>query len=102
MSRAQSSSAGWGGGTIGRPPPHAGLRRGYRRVSERVRRSLCGVMVRIRPQQLRIVPVPFMIEIGQGAVVRQARSGWVSLPPTGASVAMLLEAGLSSPELAAK
>ena len=49
------------------------------------------------------MPVPFMIEIGQKAAARQARSGRVSLTPTEASAAERVEAeGLSKPEIAAK
>ena len=61
-------------------------------------------MTRIRPQQFRLMPVPFMIEIGQKAAARQERSGRVSLMPTEASVAERVEGeeGLSNPEIAAK
>ena len=59
-------------------------------------------MIRIRPQQFRIMPVPFMIEIGHEAASRQARSGWASLTPTGVNVARLVEEGVSDPEIAAK
>ena len=54
-------------------------------------------------QQFRIMPVPFMIEIGPDAATRQARSGPVSLKPTGASIAERVEEeGLSNPEIAVK
>ena len=82
-------------------PLHAGRCRDDRRVSERVGYCNCRVMIRIRPQQFRIMPWPFMIEIGQDADTRQARGGWVSVTPTGANVAKLVEEGLPNPEIAA-
>ncbi len=41
-----------------------------------------------------------MIEIGHDAATRQARSGWVSVRPTQASVAGPVEEGMSNPEIA--
>ena len=46
-------------------------------------------------RKFRIMPVPFMIEIGHDAATWQERSGWVS-------IAERVEEGLSNPEMAAK
>jgi hypothetical protein len=62
----------------------------------------CRVMIRIRPQQFRIMPVPFMIGMGQQAIARQARSGRVILTPTEAKAATLVVEDLPSLEIAAK
>jgi len=53
-------------------------------------------------QQFRIMLVPFMIEMGHDAATQQARSGWVKLTPTEASVAERVEEGLSNSEIATK
>jgi hypothetical protein len=46
------------------------------------------------------MPVPFMIEIDHDAATQQAHSCWVSLTPTEAKVATLVEEGLSNAEIA--
>lgn len=74
---------------------------GDRRVSDRVGYCHCCVMIRIRPQQFRITPVAFMIEVCYDAAAQQARSGRVSLTPTEANAAKLVAEGPSNPEIAA-